>query len=97
MSSRNFRKGLRSKQSLATWSWLELRQGDCFSLPWRKERFGGAGGVRVELSLDQGFPSWQLLTFWTRSFFAVGSVLCTVGSGADSSFYLLDDSDSDLI
>lgn len=53
--------------------------------------------MRVELSLDQGFPSWQLLTFWTRSFFAVGSVLCTVGSGADSSFYLLDDSDSDLL
>lgn len=85
---KKLQKILRRKQSLATQSWLEVRQGDCFSLPWRKERFGGAEGVRVELSLDQDFPSWQLLNFWTRSFFAVGSVLCTLGSGADSSFYL---------
>lgn len=53
--------------------------GDGFFLFHRgKENFGEAGRMRVELNLDQGFSSLELLTFWTRSFFVV---LYRVGCG----------------
>lgn len=60
-----------------------------------KECSEEAGRVKVELNLDRSFSCLELLTFWTRSFFFVGAVLCIVGCGVDP--WLLptvDDSDN---